>query len=207
MQNNRDGKHHMVARSGLDFMPGGLTADMIALPDIAHALSLQCRFGGHTREHYSVAQHSLLVVRILVHMGAEPDAQLAGLMHDAHEAYIGDVPTPIKHALGDLWFEFERRAEEAVWSAFGVSDIMVRNQALVAHADRVALATERRDLIRFDARRNLPWSALVGIAPLSEPSVPCQSTPEAWADHFIGEFHALREHVELATSQPFPQLA
>ncbi|MBA4032914.1 MAG: phosphohydrolase, partial [Planctomyces sp.] len=61
-------------------------AEQIDLYDIAHALSQICRFNGHTMRHYSVAEHQVLVARLL-----PPPLQLAGLFHDSPEAYLGDV--------------------------------------------------------------------------------------------------------------------
>lgn len=66
---------------------------------IAHALSMLCRFGGHCIEFYSVAQHSILVAELLRDKGYGPRVQLLGLLHDAHEAYTGDVVTPLKRKL------------------------------------------------------------------------------------------------------------
>ncbi|MEL5850000.1 MAG: hypothetical protein U7M05_11660, partial [Candidatus Igneacidithiobacillus chanchocoensis] len=56
---------HMMTASGRDFLPSKMKPEDVRIEDIAHALSHICRFGGHTRKHYSVAQHSLLVARIL----------------------------------------------------------------------------------------------------------------------------------------------
>lgn len=67
----------------------------IDIHDIAHSLSMQCRYNGHTPEFYSVAQHSL---EVSYAVSAKPSA-LAGLMHDAHEAYAGDIVRPVKSFL------------------------------------------------------------------------------------------------------------
>lgn len=68
--------------------------ELICLEDIAHALSMQCRFGGHLPRFYSVAQHCVAVASLL-----PPGLQRQGLMHDASEAYLIDVPRPVKEQL------------------------------------------------------------------------------------------------------------
>ena len=85
---------------------------MISVDDIALALSRKCRFGGFTRQWFSVAQHSWNVAMHLRAYGATPTVQLQGLMHDAHEAYMGDVATPHK----DLYHGF-RQLEELLQGA------------------------------------------------------------------------------------------
>src|ERR1039458_2829532 len=77
--------------SGLIFWPLNPDPALIRIEDIAHSLAHQCRFGGHSRVFYSVAQHSVRVSEIC----ATEDA-LWGLLHDASEAYLVDVPAPLK---------------------------------------------------------------------------------------------------------------
>lgn len=72
------------------------TPEMICIEDIAHALSMQCRFGGHLPYFYSVAQHSASCCAL-----ASPAHKLAALLHDASEAYLLDIPRPIKKRLAN----------------------------------------------------------------------------------------------------------
>lgn len=74
-----------------------LTAEEIDIHDIAHALSMKCRYSGHCPKFYSVAEHSVLVSGWLACEGRDLITQLAGLLHDAAEAYLVDLPGPIAH--------------------------------------------------------------------------------------------------------------
>lgn len=91
------------------------TPEMICIEDIAHALSHQCRFGGHLPCFYSVAQHSVLAYSMAVKMGAY---QLQALMHDASEAYLLDIPKPIKNRLSN-YVEIEDNLMTHISKKFG----------------------------------------------------------------------------------------
>lgn len=125
--------------------------------DVAHALSQICRFGGHTRNFYSVAQHSVLVSHIV-----PPEFQLQALLHDGAEAYCGDVVQPIKilHWM-DGYRSFESDLQNRLLKHFGV-ERTPESDAAVRRADLQMLATERRDLMAPDSR---PWPVLAGVAP------------------------------------------
>ena len=124
--------------TGKRFWPLSPAVEDICIQDIAHALAHVCRFGGHCRQFYSVAQHSLHVSRLV-----SPPRALAGLLHDATEAYLGDMVRPLKRSMPDY-----RRAEHDLWAViarrFGVP---VELPLEIKQADNVALMTERRDLL------------------------------------------------------------
>ncbi len=107
--------------------------------DIAHGLSNTCRFAGQAKLFYSVAEHSILVAKALEGTGYE----LEGLLHDAAEAYLGDVPAPIKKRLPDLQ-SLELRIEEAIAAHFGLA---WPRPAAVTRADLAVLATEAATLM------------------------------------------------------------
>jgi Predicted hydrolases of HD superfamily len=117
------------------------TPEMIDIDDIAHSLSLQCRFSGHTSQFYSVAEHSINVARELQDEG--PEVQLQGLLHDASEAYLLDVPSPVKQFLGG-YKEMEDGLMKAIFTKYGVKYPM---SMMVKEADHVMLKREANVLL------------------------------------------------------------
>lgn len=99
--------------SGFYIDPLNPNPDAIQIRDIAHALTNQCRFAGHTHRRFSVAQHSIMVA------DAVPEEhKLAALLHDASEAYLLDIPTPVKAALSG-YMEAEDRLMKVIADKFG----------------------------------------------------------------------------------------
>ena len=138
----------------------------IDLRSISHHLAQIVRFTGAARRPYSVAEHSLLVLEIYTRTGphqATVDGMLAALLHDAHEAYCGDLATPHKLVLGAAWRAYETTWADVVRRAFGVHHASQTYAAQIHRADMIALATERRDLLHPDART--PWPGLHGVEP------------------------------------------
>lgn len=113
----------------------------IDLEDIAHALSLICRFNGHCRDFYSVAQHSVYVSQ-LVH----PDNRLRGLLHDSPEAYMGDKVSPLKRLLPD----FDRIEEIMACVIADRFNLGFLVDADIKRAYMEMLALEGRDLMGAD---------------------------------------------------------
>ena len=136
-KNDADGR--IILRSGIIFDLMRPERSRFEISDIAHSLSNQCRFGGHTPFFYSVAQHSVLVSDLL-----PPELRLAGLLHDAAEAYIGDLTAPLKHLLPD-YLAIEQSVERALFSAFGIDYPLHPDVKL---ADRQVLAAELRDFFK-----------------------------------------------------------
>lgn len=148
------------------------------IEDIAHALSHVCRFAGHTREFYSVAQHSVLASRIY----ASPQVQMATLMHDAAEAYIGDITSPLKQLLPE-YKVIEKRIEIALFNHFGIPYPL---PDWVRKADLIMLATEKRDLM---PPADDEWKLIAGIQPMAEVINPWH--PEKAAREFLMRYEAL----------------
>jgi 5'-deoxynucleotidase YfbR-like HD superfamily hydrolase len=130
-------------RNGEHFDPKVGKLSAVVVDDIAHALSNLCRFSGHCRSFYSVAEHSVLVSRII--RDAYPqdtNAIWAGLLHDATEAYVGDITTPLK----DLLPQFKELEEQLAVKIAKKFKIRwdERTLARVKTADLIALSTEAK---------------------------------------------------------------
>jgi uncharacterized protein len=167
-------------RSGKQVWPLALRPEDICVEDIAHSLSRQNRFLGHTALPYSVAQHSVLVGHAIWEETRDAGLAMWGLLHDASEAYLGDIINPIKHSgTLDGYLAAEVQAMRAICQRFGLPE---EEPAIVKLHDKRALATERRDLVPA-------WAAYRGPSKAGEEATPHQATIVAWhADAARAEF-------------------
>ena len=158
----------------------------IEVEDIAHALAHHCRFGGHSRVYYSVAQHSCLVADAVEASGAGTEATLWALLHDATEAYLVDLPHPLKHrsSLGVPFRAAEAVLQVAVCERFGLA---TDPPPIVKRVDRAALAAERAVLMR--SAPDAAWPELDGIEPLAAEIEPW--APERAKAEFVERYRRL----------------
>lgn len=143
-----------IAGTYFSFEPGGRRDWKIET--IAHALSHLCRFNGHTRDFYSVAQHCVLASYVV-----PPEFAFEALMHDRVEAFIGDVSAPLKQFLLD-YQRIEKMLEEESAAVFGLPYPMSPE---VKRADTAMLFSERRDLMNTAIEHQSWGQSTSGIAP------------------------------------------
>ena len=124
--------------------------DSIAIDDIAFGLSRLPRFCGHTKSRYgySVATHSVWVASYIKHKTGDDRYALYGLLHDAHEAYTGDIPTPLKSVKGvrDVIEPIQQALQKTIYKAVDLPLPTLPIRKLINDADKQALAMEARYL-------------------------------------------------------------
>lgn len=146
------------------------TVDQVVLADIVHALDRVQRFSGHTKAEWSVLKHSLFVAAIVTKGSPTPETILQALLHDAAEAYIGDISSPLKYLLSPSIQQIEERIWNTIALAFKISPVLHPD---VIRADAIALVTEAKYLLiggpiynwidKFDVKP-LSYSALRAVA-------------------------------------------
>lgn len=167
----------IVTYSGKKFHPLAPRIEDLDIVDIAHALSNICRFTGHCRSFYSVAQHSVLAAQYA------PDwLKLSMLLHDASEAYLCDVSRPVKHSPG---MEAYRAAEQRLQMLVGRRYEVSFDDPLVHEIDNRMLMTERRDLMSS----NHAWS-VTNKPPYPETITPMSPAQAEW--EFLWVWQSLR---------------
>lgn len=165
----------MTTFTGKQFWPLDPRPEEVDIEDIAHALSMMCRFGGHCREFYSVAEHSVRCWEV--------HQTLACLLHDAAEAYVADVIRPVKQFI-DGYRAIESGVAGTIELHFGLPFGATEGDEIKA-VDRLLLSTEHRDLLP-DGHT---WS-VDSVTPLKWKIVPW--TPMDAKSRFLRAFHQCR---------------
>jgi len=166
--------------SGEKFWPLDPKPEEVNITDIAHSLAFQCRFNGHSNSFFSIAQHSVFVSKIV-----PPGQALAGLLHDAAEAYTGDIVTPLKRFLPPQFKEIENEIEKAIFAHFNIENI---NHVEIKKADKIALFTEMRDLMKKPYSK---WDGVDFYPPHPDKIIPL--SPEEAEKQFLERFRELTQ--------------
>lgn len=176
---------------------------------IAHQLALINRFTGATQRPYSVAEHSLLCADLAAEYGFGLVPQLCCLLHDAHEAIVGDLASPIKWQLDDTWDNLERMHMRALRAHFGLLPAFAAHRDTVKAFDLIALATERRDLLPWQPLRHRPWPLLDTPGHAVEPAdVNLASAWRThkhwteWRDAFVDRYELLTRSIPALQGRP-----
>lgn len=211
--------------NGRKVWPLSPRVDDIDWSTIPTVLANLCRFGGHTTRFYSVAEHSMLVRTIVVrqlstkfkHWSTLQKQQiiLRALIHDANEAFTGDIIRPLKdsfviyHGVSWSWVGewVDRKIEPIILASLGLSAPTDVEREIIHHADMVALATEKRDVLSpslYEQQDEESWACIRNVEPMAEgdPLTPRnQAGLQDWAHRFrITLYHDMRDFLTLQES-------
>lgn len=168
--------------TGLQFRFNEPTADMISIDDIAHALSLLCRYNGHVKRFYSVAEHCTLMAYWMRDRGFPKDQVFTALMHDCAEAYIGDMARPVKVTM-PRFKELEGRIEQAAAEKFPM--MVYPFPKIIKELDSRILNDERTQVMN-------PSDNVWGTDDLEPLGVTCRFwSPEEAKNRFLGMYISL----------------
>ncbi len=150
----------------------------VEIKDIAHSLAFQCRFNGHSKSFYSIAQHSVMVSKMV-----SPEQALAALFHDASETYTGDIVSPLKKFLPPEFKRIEKEIEKTIFNHFGIKNV---DNFEIKKADMRALFTEMRDLMETPPEK---WDDEDLFEPHPEKIIPLN--PEEAEKEFLERYEEL----------------
>lgn len=173
--------------------------DEIDIIDIAHAEANQCRFTGHVKNFYSVAEHSRYVSLL-----CKPQNALKGLLHDASEAYISDISRPLKYCtgIGPIYKEIEQKISDAIYAKFGLETGEPED---VKNADNIMLITEKTQLLNdsiswFNDASRSTW---FGVKPLTRDQLTISAFAPKYAEKmFLDRFYELTKPYQGVESKP-----
>ncbi len=152
-------KNHIRTFTGIFMDPFDIKPQEVCIADIAHALCMMVRANGHINSFYSIAQHCLNCAAEAKGRGYSAKVQLACLLHDAAECYTADVPRPVKHRLQGYAL-IEERVTQAVFEAFGLSDLNEAELVKVGEIDDAILYYEFEALAGIHIMNNAPYISM-----------------------------------------------
>ena len=128
----------------------------VEIEDIAHSLSNLCRHNGHINGFYSVSQHCMRVSTKLAELGFNNKIQLCGLLHDASEAYLGDLAAPIKHYLHD-YNKLEKIYQDVIFRRFDIESEWHKYHTEIKKVDKNIYYEELEyfQTLRAESRKNI----------------------------------------------------
>lgn len=171
----------MQTAGGRAYWPTDPRPEDVHIEDIAHALSQICRYGGHSPRFYSVAEHSFHVSHLV-----PPEDALHALLHDAAEAYCGDIVRPLKLNLPG-YKDIEAANWKAICARFELDEVLPDS---VHHADVAMLFAEQKALMKQPAP--LPdWGMGLSSPLVADPSIVAAWNPWFAKMTFLRRFHAL----------------
>jgi hypothetical protein len=186
-----DLRHETIeTASGLQFHIFDPRPSEVRIEDIAHALALKCRFAGHSKKFYSIGQHCVYVSDRLEQFGSK--VQLAGLLHDAAEAYLADLPGPLKRGLPSFKI-LEDKVLAVIGNKFKIPFDVIESPD-VKRADHFMLAWEYRDLMASGPKMLWFKEKILSVSP---ESLPCMTlVPCSWEiaeENYLTTFKRLYE--------------
>jgi len=174
-------KAYIATFTGKKFFLLAPRMEDIDIIDIAHATAMQCRWTGHSKHHYSIAQHSWYCS----FLGPEDEA-LERLMHDGSEAYISDMNRPLKHYTdaGTAYMKVEEPLQRMIYEAFACK---TTEPPSVKIADNLMLYAEKAQIVGYKFAEAEQWSAKEEAAPI----IIEQWSPEYAEKKFLERFREL----------------
>ena len=171
---------------GIKFYPLDVREDDIIIEDIAHALSMKCRYNGHCNKFYSVAEHSIYVAQETEERWPDrKDLILWGLLHDAGEAYLPDTPRPIKKMGTGILLECENNILQVMAKKF---KLPFPEPLEIKKIDNIILATES---IQVMGKCISNWNLLLPENPVNRKIMFYQS--KIVKQYFLAEFNRIME--------------
>lgn len=197
--------HFIHTNSGAKFVFSGEGAQ-VRIEDVAHHLSNVARFGGATDHHYSVGYHSLVVERILSSWDASPKLRLRGLLHDAHEGFMGgDFPTPFQDWLCEHVCDGVNYLEKAkehldtvIFRGLGVDvDVSDEDMEMLKRADKTAFIIEAEQVFKDKPAWLGEYAKRFELYDIPSIALILPTDPHYIRNLFVLQYHSIRAEMLL----------